>query len=162
EALRVRGTLPALTALVDGGYVADDDGSWLQASYRFLRRIEHAVQLDEDRQVHAVPADPAGRAAVARVLGLRDRPSTSALDELDRTLAACRGVVRGSHARVYFRPRLDAFTGVGAPLAPEGAAARLAAFGFADADRTRQAVEEMTRGLTRTSRLMARMLPLLL
>ena len=161
-ALRVRGTLPALTALGDGGYVDDLDARWLRASYRFLRRIEHAVQLDRGRQVHSVPTDRIERERLARVLGLRDRPSTSALDEFDAELTACRATVRSIHERVYFRPLLDAFERVDAPLAPDAAAARLAAFGFADADRTRRAIEELTRGLTRSSRLMAQMLPLLL
>ncbi|HYI60712.1 MAG TPA: bifunctional [glutamine synthetase] adenylyltransferase/[glutamine synthetase]-adenylyl-L-tyrosine phosphorylase [Acidimicrobiales bacterium] len=161
-ALRVRGTLPALAGLAAGGYVADDDARWLAASYRFLRRVEHALQLDEDRRTHTVPTGRAERARVARVLGLADRPRTSALDELDRELGACRATVRAIHERVWFRPLLEAFTGVGAPLAPEAAATRLRAFGFADAERTRQAVTELTHGLTRSSRLMAQMLPLVL
>ena len=41
-------------------------------------------------------------------------------------------------------------------------AERLAAFGFADVERTRQAVAELTRGLTRSSRMMQQLLPLLL
>ena len=40
-------------------------------------------------------------------------------------------------------------------------AERLAAFGFSDADRTRQAVQELTRGFSRSSRLMQQLLPLL-
>ncbi len=161
-ALRVRGTLPALTALADGGYVAEDDASWLRASYRLLRRVEHAVQLDEGRQVHAVPAGRAERERVARVIGLVDRPTERAVDELDRELAACRATVRRIHERVYFRPLLQSFTRVDAPLGADAAAARLRAFGFGDAERARQAVAELTTGLTRTSRLMASLLPLLL
>lgn len=161
-ALRVRGTLPALTALADGGYVAEDDAAWLRASYRLLRRVEHAVQLDEGRQVHAVPAGRDERERVARVIGLVDRPTDRAVDELDRELAACRATVRRIHERVYFRPLLESFTGVDAPLGAEAAAARLRAFGFGDAERTRQAVAELTTGLTRSSRLMASLLPLLL
>ncbi len=160
--LRVRGTLPALTALADGGYVGADDALWLRASYRFLRRVEHGVQLDEDRQTHAVPADRASRARLARAIGLTDRPRTAAVDELDAELVACRATVRRIHEQVYFRPLLDAFAGVDAPLGPAAAATRLEAFGFVDAERTRQAVRELTHGLTRASRLMAQMLPLLL
>jgi glutamate-ammonia-ligase adenylyltransferase len=161
-ALRVRGTLPALTALADGGYVDDGDARWLRASYRLLRRVEHAVQLDEGRQVHAVPAGRAERERLARVLGLADRPQATAVGELDRELAACRQTVRSIHERLYFRPLLESFTRVDAPLSPAAAATRLAAFGFADADRTRQAVSELTAGLTRSSRLMAALLPLVL
>ncbi len=161
-ALRVRGTLPALTALADGGYVDEDDARWLRASYRLLRRVEHAVQLDEGRQVHALPHDRADLDRIARVLGLGDRPAVAAVDELDRELVACRATVRSIHERLYFRPLLDAFRGVDGPLSPEAAATRLHAFGFADAERTRQAVTELTRGLTRSSRLMAALLPLVL
>jgi len=49
-----------------------------------------------------------------------------------------------------------------AALSEEAVVARLAAFGFTDAGRTRQALHELTRGLTRSSRLMQQMLPLLL
>lgn len=161
-ALRVRGTLPALTALADGGYVDEGDARWLRASYRLLRRVEHGVQLDEGRQVHALPADRADRERLARVLGLADRPQARAVDELDREVAACRHTVRSIHERLYFRPLLESFTRVDAPLSPAAAATRLAAFGFADAERTRQAVTELTQGLTRSSRLMAALLPLIL
>ncbi len=162
EALRVPGTLPALAALADGGYVDRDDAFRLAASYQLLRRIEHAVQLDEDRQTHALPRSGRERTRLARVLGLVDQPRSTALDQLDDELVECRATVRRIHERVYFRPLLDAFAGVDAPLGAEAAATRLAAFGFADAERTRQAVIELTRGLTRTSRLMAQTLPLLL
>lgn len=160
--LRVRGTLTALAALSDGGYVNRDDQRRLSDAYRFLRCVEHAVQLDEDRQVHALPEGRADRIRLARVVGLVDRPQRSALTQLHEELSTCRATVRRTHERVYFRPLLDAFAGVDAPLGADAAATRLAAFGFADADRTRQAVTELTRGLTRTSRLMAQMLPLLL
>ncbi len=160
--LRVRGTLPALTALADGGYISRDDALWLRASYRFLRRVEHAVQIDDDRQTHSLPERRAERARLARVVGLVDRPRAAAVDELDGELAACRTTVRRIHEQIYFRPLLDAFAGIDAPLGPDAAATRLAAFGFADAARTRQAVTELTQGLTRASRLMAQTLPLLL
>jgi glutamate-ammonia-ligase adenylyltransferase len=77
-------------------------------------------------------------------------------------VAACRQTVRSIHERLYFRPLLESFTRVDAPLAPQAAAARLTAFGFGDAERTRQAVTELTTGLTRSSRLMAALLPLVL
>lgn len=163
--LRLRGTLPALRALATGGYVAEDDASWLSSSYRFLRRVEHAVQLVEEQQVHAVPADEAARRRLARIVGFRDTPRRRAVEDLDTELAACRATVRAIHERLYFRPLLEAFSssaGRAEVLRPEATAARLAAFGFSDAERTRQAVSELTRGVGRSSRLMAQLLPLLL
>nr|MBA2495550.1 bifunctional glutamine-synthetase adenylyltransferase/deadenyltransferase [Acidimicrobiia bacterium] len=80
--------------------------------------------------------------------------------------------VRAIHERLWFRPLLEAFgdgaggrgAGDGGPglLSPAAAADRLAAFGFTDVERTRRAVEELTRGLTRSSRLMQALLPLVL
>ena len=72
---------------------------------------------------------------------------------------------RALHERIFFRPLLEAFSGVRTMAAGMSDAAideRLAAFGFEEAKRTREALAELTRGLTRTSRLMQQFLPLLL
>src|SRR5690606_39399146 len=58
ESLRVAGTLPALRALVAGGYVGRVDGEALVDGYRFLRTVEHRLQLQRLRRTHLVPKDP--------------------------------------------------------------------------------------------------------
>jgi glutamate-ammonia-ligase adenylyltransferase len=198
-ALRARPTLDALRALASGGYVAPEDADGLSRAYRFLRAVEHRLQLFEDRQVHALPASSASRAHVARVMGYRDGPSSTALGRFEEDLARHQTTVRSIHERLYFRPLLEVFssqpvaraargditsaTGGGrhdvgvtdgasgrppAPasgagvLGPSAVSERLAAFGFSDAVRTRDAVLELTQGLSRTSRLMQAMVPLLL
>ncbi len=161
EELRPRATLAALAALAGGGYVDPGDASALADAYRFLRRVEHAVQLDDERQTHAVPVDRAKRRRVARVLGFTGSPAAGPTEAFDRELAGHRLRVRTLHERLWFRPLLDALSGAGA-LGEVAAADRLAAFGFADVERTRQAVAELTRGLTRSSRMMQQLLPLLL
>ena len=161
EELRTRGTLDALDALARGGYVDPDDGAALAGSYRFLRRVEHAVQLEDERQTHTVPAARDDRRRLARVLGYQGNPEGGPTEQLDRALAQHRGRVRSVHERVWFRPLLAALSGAGA-LSEGVAAERLAAFGFTDVERTRQAVVELTRGLTRSSRMMQQLLPLLL
>ncbi len=70
--------------------------------------------------------------------------------------------MRSIHERLYFRPLLEALAGRRVAAQPEAAAEALAAFGFVDAERTRAAVRELTRGLTRSSRLMQQLLPLVL
>ena len=159
--LRARGTLSALDELRRGGYVDPTDVASLADSYRFLRRVEHVVQLEDERQVHSVPADRDARRRVARVLGFRGRPEAGPTEAFDQALAVHRLRVRGAHERVWFRPLLESLSGAG-PLGEAAAAERLAAFGFADVERTRQAVAELTRGLTRSSRMMQQLLPLLL
>ena len=153
--LRSPTTLAALAELREAGYVDRDDGRTLADAYRFLRTVEHRLQLVDEQQVHAVPADDRAREHLARVCGFVD------LASFDNELRRVQAGVRTIHERLFFRPLLEAFAGTSA-LSPEAAQTRLAAFGFAEAERTRQAVAELTRGLTRSSRLMQQMLPLLL
>jgi glutamate-ammonia-ligase adenylyltransferase len=159
--LRSRGTLAALEDLHRGGYVDPDDAEVLADSYRLLRRVEHALQLEDEQQVHSVPADRDDRRRLARVLGFRGTPAAGPTEAFDEALVERRARVRTAHERVWFRPLLESLSGTG-PLGEDAAAERLVAFGFADVDRTRQAVLELTRGLTRSSRMMQQLLPLLL
>jgi len=160
--LRSPTTLTALTEMAEAGYVDRDDADGFAAAYRYLRRVEHRLQLVDEQQVHAVPTDRDERSRLARNLGYRSSPEESDVDQLDRDLAAHQVTARAIHQRVYFRPLLEAFAATERALGEEAVEARLAAFGFTDADRTRQAVAELTRGLTRSSRLMQQVLPLLL
>ena len=161
EELRSPNTTSALRALAQGGYVDPDDAEQLAASYAVLRKVEHVLQLDDERQTHTVPADRDERRRIARVLGYQGAPEGGPTDLFDRDLAGHRTRVRSVHERVWFRPLLASLSGAGR-LGPEAAAERLAAFGFTDLERTRQAVAELTRGLTRSSRMMQQLLPLLL
>ena len=125
--------------------------------------VEHRLQLVDEQQVHALPTDVAARTRLARVLGYRDTAEADALEQLDDALRRHQATVRSIHERLFFRPLLEALAGsASATLAPGEAETRLAAFGFTDPARTRQAVRELTRGLTRSSRLMQQLLPLLL
>jgi len=163
--LRSTNTLCALAALAGGGYVGAGDAAALEGAYRFLRTVEHRLQLLEDQPVHAVPADPVARARLARVLGYVDDPEASALARFELDLRRHQATGRYLHERLFFRPLMEAFTAPApnpAAMAPGAASDRLAAFGFSDAARTRQAVAELTRGFSRSSHLMRQLLPLIL
>jgi glutamate-ammonia-ligase adenylyltransferase len=166
--LRAPSTVPALRTLADGGYIAPEDAIALEAAYAFLRTVEHRLQLYEDQQVHTVPASVEARVRLARVLGYRDRTSATALAQFEADLRLHQTKVRWIHERLFFRPLLESFTSTSATgnraqlLSPQAMADRLRAFGFADAERTFQAVRELTRGFSRSSQLMGQMLPLLL
>nr|WP_235610813.1 bifunctional [glutamate--ammonia ligase]-adenylyl-L-tyrosine phosphorylase/[glutamate--ammonia-ligase] adenylyltransferase [Bordetella sp. H567] len=67
-ALQVRGLLPALHCEREAGLIPPQDAARLEAAYRFLRRVEHALQYREDEQTHLLPAEPAQRAALAAAL----------------------------------------------------------------------------------------------
>src|SRR5262249_48872276 len=62
---------------------------------------------------------------------------------------------------VVVGPLLDTLAGAG-PLTPEAVEERLAAFGFLDVAHTRAALQELTKGLTRRSRVMQQLLPVVL
>ena len=53
---------------------AGPDGETLLRGYRFLRTVEHRLQLQDLRRTHTVPADPAGAALAGRRAGLH-RPA---------------------------------------------------------------------------------------
>ncbi len=165
--LRSPTTLDALAALGSTGYVDPADARALDAAYRLLRTVEHRLQLVHEQQVHTLPAptDLAGRDRLARVMGYRDTAEATAGELLDGFLRRQQANVRSIHQHLFFRPLLDALTASGATtvlMSEEAVATRLEAFGFTDAKRTRLALQELTRGLTRSSRLMQQMLPLLL
>ena len=55
--LRVRATLDALAALEARGWVAAGVRCDLDGAYRFLRRLEHRLQMIADEQTHQMPSD---------------------------------------------------------------------------------------------------------
>ncbi|MBV9269130.1 MAG: hypothetical protein JO061_23375, partial [Acidobacteriaceae bacterium] len=65
-ALRHGGTLFALRRLLEGGLISESEHHRLSGAYEFLRHLEHRLQLEDDRQTHALPADPREMEAVAR------------------------------------------------------------------------------------------------
>jgi len=160
--LRSPSTIDALDELAIAGYVEPDDADALYDAYGFLRRLEHRLQLHDGAQVYAVPLELAERDRIARTLGMRDTGEASAVSAFETALGEHQATVRSIHERLYFRPLLEAFASNTFLVRPGVAEARLAAFGFSDSTRTRQAVGELTHGLTRSSRLMAQMLPLVL
>ncbi len=55
-ALRDPTTLGALARLAEGSYMPAGLADDLAASYRLLRRVEHRLQMQDDRQTHSLPA----------------------------------------------------------------------------------------------------------
>ncbi len=68
--LRGQQTLAMLELLRDAGWIGDDAVSELQAAYRFLRMVEHRLQMVEDQQTQRLPASKAGVDGIALFCGL--------------------------------------------------------------------------------------------
>ncbi len=54
--LRCPRTLDALSMLAETGHITAKTAEELKASYLFLRRVEHRLQMQDDRQTHTLPA----------------------------------------------------------------------------------------------------------
>ncbi|MDX3906679.1 MAG: bifunctional [glutamate--ammonia ligase]-adenylyl-L-tyrosine phosphorylase/[glutamate--ammonia-ligase] adenylyltransferase [Pigmentiphaga sp.] len=94
-ALRVRGLLAALHAEREAGLIPAEDAGRLESAYRFLRRVEHALQYREDQQTHLLPAEEERRGELARALGFADPAG------FERTLAAHREFVEATFRGVF-------------------------------------------------------------
>jgi glutamate-ammonia-ligase adenylyltransferase len=161
--VRSANTLEALAALSTAGYVERGDATVLDDAYRSVRTVEHRLQLWDEQQTHTLPADIEARSRLARVLGYRDRGDETALDRFDADYRSQQAQVRSVHERLFFAPILDTLAGAGGgPLPEEAAEERLAAFGFVDVASTRAALRELAAGLTRRSKVMQQLLPVLL
>jgi glutamate-ammonia-ligase adenylyltransferase len=168
--LRVPTTLGALSTLARAGHVPRSAARELAASYRFLRRVEHRLQMTADRQVHELPQRPAELARFATFMGYADAAGFAV--ELLRHLRQ----VREHYAEVFelvpellapAEPALELdFSGVDA--APEATVTALSALGFASPDRIVAAVRGWQAGHVRALRsarareLLAQLLPRML
>jgi len=64
--LREGGTLASLERLAESGIVETGEARAIGDEYLFLRRVEHFLQIYEDRQVHRLPRESAALRALAR------------------------------------------------------------------------------------------------
>ena len=75
--LRVSETLVALNRLEARGWIKPDVRRELDEAYRFLRTIEHRLQMIADEQTQTLPSDPDKLACVARFSGFAGTPEFS-------------------------------------------------------------------------------------
>ncbi|MEU3576340.1 bifunctional [glutamine synthetase] adenylyltransferase/[glutamine synthetase]-adenylyl-L-tyrosine phosphorylase [Streptomyces globisporus] len=154
-------TLEALRALAEGGYVGRADAAQLDEAYRFLRAMEHRIQLYRLRRTHLVPEDEADLRRLGRSLGMRTDP----VAELNKAWKRHASVVRRLHEKIFYRPLLDAVAQL-APgesrLSAKAAAIRLEALGYADPAAALRHLEALSSGVTRKAAIQRTLLPVLL
>ncbi|GHH40386.1 glutamate-ammonia-ligase adenylyltransferase [Streptomyces umbrinus] len=159
--LRSGTTLDALKALAAGGYVGRVDAVLLEDAYRFLRSMEHRIQLFRLRRTHLVPEEDADLRRIGRSLGLRTDP----IAELNREWKRHASVVRRLHEKLFYRPLLDAVAQL-APgesrLSTNAARERLVALGYADPAAALRHLEALASGVSRKAAIQRTLLPVLL
>ncbi|MFD6443610.1 bifunctional [glutamine synthetase] adenylyltransferase/[glutamine synthetase]-adenylyl-L-tyrosine phosphorylase [Promicromonospora sp. NPDC060204] len=159
EDIRSKTTLDALAALSRGGYVGREHARRMGECYRFLRALEHRIQLFRLRRTHLMPTAEAELRRLARGLG------QGGADDLVKTWRSVRREVRDLHEAVYYRPLLPATALLStseASLAPRAAMARFAAIGYRDPAGAMRHVQALTDGVSRRAAIQRQLLPVLL
>jgi glutamate-ammonia-ligase adenylyltransferase len=167
ESLRLRSTVDTLAALGDGGYVGRADAAELGDSYRFLRLIEHRLQLQKLRRTHMFPdaADADGLRRLARAAGVRPERGKAEGDVLAAEFHRHLRRIRRLHEKLFYRPLLEAVArvpGEALRLSTESAEARLSALGYAAPDGALRHIEALTAGVSRRAAIQRTLLPALL
>src|SRR5690606_30894707 len=160
ERLHLRGTLPALRVLVDGGFVARSDGERLASDYRFLRVLEHRLQLRMLRRTALMPSDPDELRVLARARCLAD-----GAEALSERWVTVKREVRALLLKIFYAPLLSAVAALPEEeliLGGEEARARLLSIGFRDPDGAMRHIGALTRGTSRRARIQRNLMPVLL
>jgi glutamate-ammonia-ligase adenylyltransferase len=80
--LQIPQTLPCLEKLAQYDLLAATEANQLDVAYRFLRDVEHRLQMEDNRQTHTIPQDNESLLRLARLMDFNSRPQfQSALRE---------------------------------------------------------------------------------
>jgi glutamate-ammonia-ligase adenylyltransferase len=159
--LRSANTLEALEALSTYGYVGRDDAAELDRAYRFLRTLEHRLQLFQLRRTHVMPEHEDDLRRLGRSIGLRTDP----VAELTAQWRQHAREVRRLHEKLFYRPLLSSVARLAsdeARLTPDAARSRLVALGYADPAGALRHLEALTAGVSRRAAIQRTLLPVLL
>jgi glutamate-ammonia-ligase adenylyltransferase len=164
--LRAAATQDALDALVAEGRVEPQVGDELKRDYRYLRELEHRLQMVEDQQTHSLPQSDAGVAHIACFMGY------DSVEDFRAALTQVLENVQGHYARLFESgPELASakgnlvFTGV---EEDPGTLKTLGAMGFADPAHVSAAIRGWHHGRIRAMRsqrareLLTRLVPAIL
>jgi glutamate-ammonia-ligase adenylyltransferase len=78
--LRDRSTQRAIERLAEVKVLPAETASALLAAYRFLRRVENRIQMEDERQLHALPQKPDARLRLARAMGFGGDDAVAAFE----------------------------------------------------------------------------------
>ncbi|UFU01669.1 bifunctional [glutamine synthetase] adenylyltransferase/[glutamine synthetase]-adenylyl-L-tyrosine phosphorylase [Ruania suaedae] len=161
ETIRSANTLEALSALSAAGYVGRDHAAELAGCYRFLRVLEHRVQLARLRRTHLMPTGADDLRRLARAA----RVPVEGGDGIESRWRATRRQVRRLHEELFYRPLLPATARLSADdasLDAPAAGARLRAIGYRDPEGATRHIKALTEGVSRRASIQRQLLPVML
>ncbi len=141
--LRIRGTLDALDVLVSEQLITPKVHKDLLAAYRFLRTLEHRIQMVDDAQTHQIPEDETALNRLAIFMGFG---SPAALEAALRMHSE-----KVSHHYDALLPDETQTIGKGVTARPIFAST-LAGLGFSDSENAAALIEGWRRGRYRALR----------
>jgi glutamate-ammonia-ligase adenylyltransferase len=150
-ALRERSTLRALPLLVKARSLNDKEAGALAHAYRFLRNVEHRLQMEMELQTHTIPDEEHAQYRLARSLGFKTVEQFQAAQQQHTS------AVR----QIYESVLSGAAEAAPVVLAPGSLK------GFVDPDAAAKIIETLWRGSgfvhvsTRTQELFSRLVPLM-
>jgi glutamate-ammonia-ligase adenylyltransferase len=104
--VRAGATAKAIAALRRAGGLSEAEAADLEAAYRFFRRLEHRLQMRQNRSAYVLPEAVEDLRPVALSLGYPDAPALRR--ELDGHLARVRAIYEDLFRPAPPSPRLDA------------------------------------------------------
>ena len=87
-------TWDALEALTREGILPAQAAQSLRHAYSFLRRVESALRIVDDRSINAIPDNQADQRRLARRLGYQDSGQSRAEQAMLADIRACTSQVR--------------------------------------------------------------------
>lgn len=98
KGIRERSTLPALDKLRNSNIIEQDVYESLTSSYLFLRKVEHNIQIVDERQTHRLPSSPEEVEKLARRVGLGGK------DEFEKVYGEMTSSVTGIFKSLFYEP----------------------------------------------------------
>ena len=149
RSLRTIPTCESLRNLVAAGHIPHEASEALTTSYRYLRRVEHRIQMVADKQTHSLPSDPAEFETLARFLGYADGA------ELETDLVAHLRQVERQYESFFELPQEMTDASASSALANRSrqeTVERLGRMGFGDPVAAFEIIERWRTGRSRVAR----------
>ena len=152
-------TVTAIDELAAGGYIGRLEAHEFSQHYKFLRLIEHRIQMSQMRRTHLMPIEENAQRSIARSVHL-----SWTAEDLINYWQEVKLQVRALHQKIFYRPLLVAVSKAndGSELSNEQAEDRLAAIGFIDPKVALTHISALTSGLSRRAQIQKQLLPVLI
>jgi len=138
-ALRERGTLRALTLLTRHKLLTEPEAAALADAYRFLRNVEHRLQMEMELQTHTIPDEQRALARLSQSLGF------ASVEKFFAAREAKTSAVRRIYESILAAASAENHAGNKWPT-PEQLPAMLTASGFTDVPDAVKSIEGLLHG----------------